>query len=146
MELQALLPHIAAHQQEWGLQLNWGKVRTNVGSRGKGCERGFPNKGRARYQARSGGGAHAAKYLGAIISKTGSYAAEVRNRISKGTAALVRVGRHMWNQPLPLGLKVQLYLTLVRSILGYGLECTTPTKGQWRDLEHVQMRTLRLLA
>ena len=144
--MQAPLADLARHQNEWGLELNWDKIQVVAAPRGKGCKKRFPNKGKVRFAGRTLGGHHTAKYLGTIISKTGSYAAEVRNRISKATAALVKVGRHMWNKPLPLGLKVQLYLALVRSILGYGLECTTPTKGQWRDLEHVQMRALRWLA
>ena len=146
VHMQGPLSRITRHQQGWGLHLNWDKVQIITAPCGRGSKRRFPNKGRVRYAGRNVGGTYTAKYLGTLVAHTGCVTTEVRARIRKAMAALTKLARYVWNQHIPLELKVALYLSLIRSILCYGLECWHLQHGHLRELEQFQMRALRWLA
>ena len=140
------LSHIVDTQQHWGLDLNWDKIQMLIQPMGTGRRRRFPNCGNLHYNGKSISGTRPAKYIGALISRTGSCRVEVTSRIRKATAALTKTARHVWNQRMTLALKVQLYVALVRSVLCFGLECWHLTASHYRELEQFQNRALRWLA
>lgn len=137
------LQHMVHAQGPWGLRLNWDKVQILMQPMGTGSKRLFPNKGQLRYEGKLIGGPHHAKYLGALLTKTGTHGPEVQARLAKAVATLVRLGKHVWGHVGTLQLKVRLYEALVRSVLLYGMECWGLTKGQLRQLEQFQNRALR---
>ena len=62
------------------------------------------------------------KYLGTIISKTGSLELEFTERIKKANQVMGMLSKVWKSRRLTIQIKIRLYMTLVRSVLTYGRE------------------------
>lgn len=60
-------------------------------------------------------------YLGSVFQSDGSHMADVTRRITRAKARAGKL-RNFWGAPVPIKLKLRLYLASVCSILTYGSE------------------------
>ena len=68
------------------------------------------------------------KYLGCLLSTTGSYAAEIRARLHGANQAHGRLAQKVLKGSISTRLKVRLWKSLVRSLVLYALEVAFLTR------------------
>jgi hypothetical protein len=83
------------------------------------------------------------KYLGSLIHKDGSCAADVNHRIGVGWMKFRSVTGVLCDPKIPIKLKGKVYQTVVRPAIMYGSECWTMYNSYTRQLETAEMRMLR---
>ena len=76
------------------------------------------------------------KYLGTLISNTGSLELEFNERLKKANQTMARLSKVWKSNRLKLHIKVKLYTSLVRSVLLYGHE-------SWYDNQTISNRFCR---
>lgn len=69
------------------------------------------------------------KYLGTMITKSNDMEYEILKRIQMGNKSYYAMGNLLKSRILSKTLKVQLYVTLIRSIILYGAQCWTVRKS-----------------
>ena len=83
------------------------------------------------------------KYLGSTIQEDGGSDKEVSKRIQAGWNGWRKITGIMCDKKPPEKLKGQLYKTMVRPAMTYGLETVALTKSQESKFEVAEMRMLR---
>lgn len=84
------------------------------------------------------------KYLGVFVDLSWGVTMEVSTRISKAAGAFARLSRRVWRcRIIPQELKLRIYITLVLSILLYGIAARVLTKTQMNRLEVWHVRSVR---
>ena len=68
------------------------------------------------------------KYLGVTISEEGGSKEAVRARISAAWGKWRDLSRVISDKKMPRKLKIKLYMTVIRTVLLYGVECRTVRK------------------
>ena len=84
------------------------------------------------------------KYLGAVLSKDGSCADEIRARITSALAAMARLSR-VWSSTISFKVKFRLYKSLVVSILLYGCESWVLLADSERRIQAFETKCFRRL-
>ena len=85
------------------------------------------------------------KYLGSTLSKDGSSTKEIKIRLGLATSAMTRLNNIWKSNSISLPTKLQLYKSLVLSILLYGCESWTLTADTERRIEAFENKSYRRL-
>ncbi|CAK0846574.1 unnamed protein product [Prorocentrum cordatum] len=83
------------------------------------------------------------KYLGCLLSATGSYSPEIKTRLTSANKAHGRLAQRVLKGNLSIRLKVRLWCSLVRSIALHALEVAFLTRADLKKSERWQTRKLR---
>ncbi|GFR64218.1 retrovirus-related Pol polyprotein from type-2 retrotransposable element R2DM [Elysia marginata] len=82
-------------------------------------------------------------YLGAVVSKIGGGSKNLQNRLTKARSFFCRLGKLWSSTSASQHTKIKLYKTLVMSVLMYGCETWSMTKGDENKMDVFQSRCLR---
>ena len=127
-DLQSLLTRMHEISQEVGLKINTRK--TEIMRTEYALEDEITLEGERVNEVES------FKYLGTMISNTGSLELEFNERLKKANQTMGRLSKIWKSNRLKLHIKIRLYISLVRSVLLYGHE-------SWYDNETISNRFLR---
>jgi hypothetical protein len=84
------------------------------------------------------------KHMGSLVNIDGAITPEVFNRLSKGKQAVGRVGtKFLFKLITPVGIRVEIFKTLVLTVLLYNLHVRVIAGWQMRLFERFQTRVLR---
>ena len=82
-------------------------------------------------------------YLGVIISADGTIDRELSVRIQKASGAFNKLNSIWYNRNIRTPIKIRIYIAAVLTILLYGSEVWSTTKGQMKRFEVFHQRCLR---
>ena len=83
------------------------------------------------------------KYLGVTISEEGGSEKVIRARFSAAWGKWRDLSGVICDKKMSRKLKIKLYMTVIRPVLLYGVECWTIRKKEEQILEKTEMRMLR---
>jgi hypothetical protein len=84
------------------------------------------------------------KHMGSLMNINGAITDEIYNRLGKGKQAVGRVGtKFLFKLITPVGIRVEIYKTLVLTVLLYNLHVRVVAGWQMRLFERFQTRVLR---
>ena len=87
------------------------------------------------------------KHLGSMVTATPSAAVDIRERMRKASAVFFSLKRKVFSvQAISKKLRLQLYASLVLSVLFYNSELWVPTQVQLAQLHTLYMRHVRVIA
>jgi len=82
-------------------------------------------------------------YLGALLDKEGGTTKDIQHRLSKARQAFYRMRRIWGTSEIGRKTKVQLFKTIVRSVLMYGCEAWKLTKTEAKKLDGFQYKCMK---
>lgn len=85
------------------------------------------------------GGCESYKYLGVRVSKDGEDKVEIKERIAQGRRVISRLKSIWWHKDISKGRKMQIYNTVVKSIVLYGVETWRWTQNDKKRLTAMKM-------
>ena len=83
------------------------------------------------------------KYLGSTVQESGGCEREVKKRVQAGWNGWRRVSGVICDRRLPARVKGNVYSSVVRPAMVYGLEMVAVTKKQVEEMEVAEMKMLR---
>ena len=128
-ELQTLVNRVYKSSSDYGLKINIAKTEVQVISKGK-CDLSITINNNRLKQVED------FVYLGGTIADNGSSTNDIKSRIRKAGAAFQRLNS-IWTSRNISNHTMQLYQTLVLSILLYGAESWTMKKDDDENRLHV---------
>ena len=135
-ELQTLVNRVYESSSDYGLKINIAKTEVQVISKGK-CELSITINNSRLKQVED------FVYLGGTIADNGSSTNDIKTRIRKAGAAFQRLNSIWTSKNINNHTKMQLYQTLILSILLYGAESWTMKKDDKNRLHVFEMTCLR---
>ena len=121
--------------ESWGLSINLEKTKyLCVG----GTETNFQLENNEEIE-----NCQAYKYLGVQIKQDGRDTDEIKERVGMGRRAMERLNGIWWHDQITRGRKVQIYNTIVKSILLYGAGSWRMAEADKRKILAVEMDALR---
>uniref|UniRef100_A0A914WEJ2 Reverse transcriptase domain-containing protein n=1 Tax=Plectus sambesii TaxID=2011161 RepID=A0A914WEJ2_9BILA len=82
-------------------------------------------------------------YLGSVVTNTGSFEADIKQRVAKATAAFNLLSRCLWSTSIDSSTKLRVYLIAIRPILLYGSETWSAPSGILSQLNVAERRFMR---
>ena len=120
----------------WGLKINLDKTKyMAVGEKMKDLN--LPELGKAIQ------GCEEFKYLGSKITLNGRQTKEMMERIAKGRSTISMLNGILWDRHIKKETKINIYKTIVRSVLTYGTETWILNKKIKSKLASTEMDFLR---
>ena len=83
------------------------------------------------------------KHLGSMVQKSGSCKREIKSRVQAEWNGWRKVSEVICDRRLPARVKGNVYSTVVRPAMMYGLETEAATKKQVEEMEVAEMKMLR---
>ena len=120
-----------------GLKVNIGKTEVMVSSR-RGTKVNIKDS-----QGTSLRQVNKFKYLGVTISEEGGSEEAVRATVSAAWGKWRDLSGVISDKYMPRKLKIKLYMTVIRPVLLYGVECWTVRKKEEQIFEKTEMQMLR---